>query len=363
MNKSARDALFGMKTLPKQGGGWGLLLKTGAEVSDLAPASVRSIQTIDDFFLVFSSGQKTSGRGFSFVMGLILGSVGMSMILADVVLGGVLLRSDFWPHLAGAYGVLLFISAAFIAWSIRSVVRPLSPSIILSRRTRCFYCWLGPEVGWKSLNYDAIQPVSMVTRSYSLAGSATGHVLAIVDLESAHRRIKSYVPLAEPNRDIRAPEMIWEFVRGYMDGDPAKLPEVDPLPPFGDKRADFVVLDRRMYGGLVDDQHRIRAGLFPAIYVGIVGSLMYWFEKAGLWISRVAPRPELPAEVRAELGAAPLESSFRVRKLTEAERLAYSGRLSYLNRRWLLLASICTVIMIMMFAVPGLPPWFSEINR
>ncbi|UQA68835.1 hypothetical protein K1516_12820 [Stenotrophomonas maltophilia] len=363
MNKSARDALFGMKTLPEQGGGWGLLLKTGPEASDLAPASVRSIQTINDSFLIFAPGPEASGRGFSFVIGIIIGLVGLSMILADFVLGGVLLRSDFWPHLAGAYGILFFISAAFIAWSIRSVVRPLSPPIILSRRLRCFYCWLGTAIGWRALDYDAIQPVTMVTRSYSLAGSATGYVLAIVDLESTDRRIKSYVPLAEPNRDIRAPEMIWEFLRGYMDGDPAKLPEVDPLPPLGDKRADFVVLDRRMYGGFVDDQHRIKAGVFPIIYVGIVGSLMYWFEKAGLWISRVAPRPELPAEVRAEVGVVPSESSCRVRKLTEAERLAYSGRLRHLNRRWLLLASICTVIMLMMFAVPGLPPWFSELNR
>ncbi|MNM28387.1 hypothetical protein D3C81_389020 [compost metagenome] len=363
MNKNTRDALLGMKTLPEQGGGWGLLLKTGGEISDLAPASVRSIQTINDSFLVFAPGQEASGRGFSFVMGLIIGMVGLSMILADVVLGGVLLRNDFWPHLAGAYGILLFISAAFIAWSVRSVVRPLSPSVILSRRLRRFYCWLGPKVGWRTLEYDAVQPVSMVARSYSLAGSATGHVLAIVDLESTDRRIRSYVPLAQPHRDICVPEMIWEFIRGYMSDDPSNLPEVDPLPPLGDKRADFVVLDRRLYGNLVDDQHRIKPGVFPMVYVGIVGSFMYWFEKAGLWISRKAPRPELPAEIRAEMDTTPLENSFKVRKLTEAERLAYSGRLNYLNRRWLLLASICTVIVLMMFAVPGLPPWFSELNN
>src|SRR5690606_21651611 len=103
MNKNTRDALFGMKTLPGQGGGWGLLLKTGGEISDLAPASVRSIQTINDSFLLFAPGQEASGGGFSFVMGIIMGLVGLSMILAAVVLGGVMLGNAFWPHLAGAY--------------------------------------------------------------------------------------------------------------------------------------------------------------------------------------------------------------------------------------------------------------------
>jgi hypothetical protein len=27
------------------------------------------------------------------------------------------------------------------------------------------------------------------------------------------------------------------------------------------------------------------------------------------------------------------------------------------------LGAICTVIVFMMFAVPGIPPWFSELNR
>ena len=58
------------------------------------------------------------------------------------------------------------------------------------------------------MNYDEVQPVSMVSRSYSLAGAATGYVLAVVDVDGSDGRIKAYVPLAQPHRDIRAPKMI-----------------------------------------------------------------------------------------------------------------------------------------------------------
>src|SRR5690606_16204694 len=128
--------------------------------------------------------------------------------------------------------------------------------------------------------------VSMVSRSYSLAGAATGYVLAVVDVDGSDGRIKAFVPLAQPHRDIRAPEMIWEFLRVYMDGEPGSLPEMDPLPSPGDAKADLALLDRQLYGDLIDDHHRVKSGVFPLVYVGIVGAFMYWFEKAGLWISR-----------------------------------------------------------------------------
>lgn len=363
MNKTTRDALFGMTKLPLQSGGWGSLLNSASDAPRARPASVKAIQTINDSFIVFSSINSSSSRGFAFVLGLVIGCAGSSMVLADVVLGGVLSREDFWPQLAGAYAVLLLISGVFFAWSVTSVRRTLSPPVVLSRRLRKFYCWIGPKAGWVALEYDKVQPVSMVSRSYSLAGAATGYVLAVVDMDASSRSIRSYVPLVQPHRDYRAPEMIWEFIRTYMDGDPDALPAADPMPPTDDARADFALLDRRLFGDLIDDRHRVKPGMFPMVYVHVVGALMYWFERAGFWISRVAPKPDWPQDIRDEMSAPSVDSSFRVRDLTDAECLAYAGRLGYLNRRWLVLGAICTVIVFMMFAVIGVPPWFSELNR
>jgi hypothetical protein len=355
--------LFGMRHLPDRSGGWGQLLGVGRDEGGAEPASLNAIQSINDSFMTFSPAVETSGRGFTFILGLVIGCAGVSMVLSRVVIGGILSRADFWPYLVGVYGVILLFAGAFFAWSISSATRLSAPPVVLSRRLRKFFCWIDRKNGWVSIDYDAAQPISMVSRSYSLAGAATGYVLAVVDIEASDRRIRSYVPLAQPYRDDRAPGMIWEFIRHYMDGDPETLPPGDPLPPADDARADHVLLDRQLFGGLVDAHHRVKPGAFPMTYVCVVGALMYWFERAGLWIWRIAPRPEWPPEIRAEMSMPAPASSFRARPLTEAERLAYAGKLGYLNRRWFVLGAICTVIVFMMFAVPGIPPWFSELNR
>ena len=363
MARNVHDALFGMSHLPGKSGWWGELLSMRSEAEAVEPASLSAIQTINNSFMTFSPATEASSRGFAFILGLVFGCASLSMILSRVVLGGILSRADFWPYLAAAYGVVLLIGGAFFVWSIAAVRRTAPPPVVLSRRLRKFYCWIDKKIGWVTVDYDAAHPVSLVSRSYSLAGAATGYVLAVIDIDSSDRRIRSCVPLAQPNRDNRAPEMIWEFIRHYMDGDPKTLPPVDPLPSIDDAAADYVLLDRRLYGGLVDNQHRIKPGAFPVIYVSVVGAIMYWFERAGLWIWRRAPRPDWPSDILADMSVRSPESSFRTRGLTAAERLAYDGNLDYLNRRWLLLGSISTVLVFMMFAVIGIPPWFSDFSR
>lgn len=360
MLRKMSSGLLGMSHLPVKSGGWGRLLESGEQVAGATSASLNAVQLINESLLIFSSVTEASNRGFAFVLGLVFGCASVSMVLSRVVLGGILSREDFWPYLAGAYALILLLAGAFIAWSITSVRRIVSPPVVLSRRLRKFYCWIDAKNGWTAIDYDAAQPVSMVSRSYSLAGAVTGYVLAVVDMENSDRRIWSYAPLAQPHRDDRAPEMIWQFVRHYMDGDLETLPLVDPLPPIDDARADHVLLDRRLYGGLVDENHRIRPGAFPMIYVCMVGAFMYWFERAGLWIWRAAPKPDWPLEIRAEVPARSCRNSIRTRRLTDAERLAYEGRLGHLNRRWWILGSISAVIILMMFGVLGIPPWFSE---
>jgi len=200
----------------------------------------------------------------------------------------------------------------------------------------------------------------MIARMYSIAGGATGYVLAVVDLEPGSRRIRWYLPLAQPQRNIETPERIWEFVRHYMDGDPETLPPIDFLPPLDDPKADLARMDRFLYGDMVDENHRVSGGLFSWLYVGLIGGFMYWFERAGLWISRTAPRPELPPELKAIMQAQPGTNPYKVSPPTEAQRLASEGKLPHLKRRWFVLACFCTVVMFLVFAALGIAPWFEN---
>ena len=76
MNRNARDAVFGMSRLPDKSGAWGRLLGYGKEPRELEPASVKSIQSINDSFMVFARGVQASSRGFAFVLGLAIGCAG-----------------------------------------------------------------------------------------------------------------------------------------------------------------------------------------------------------------------------------------------------------------------------------------------
>ena len=76
----------------------------------------------------------------------------------------------------------------------------------------------------------------------------------------------------------------------------------------------------------------------------------------------MAPKPVWPAAVARALDSKSNGNPYRVKRLTDAERLAYSGCLGHLNRRWVLLGGLGTAIILVMFGVLGIPAWFSELN-
>lgn len=357
MKKAARNLILGMKELPEQGGYWGLLLPRIKGAREVKPATANAFQAINENLLVFNPGLQASNRGFGFVFGSIIGCAFLSMFLWLLV--NIDLKADpelLWT-LVGFLFVPVLLSATFFCWALTSLCAAIPPPVVLLKEARCFYYWFDSKAGWVRLAYDELQPVNMIARSYGAAGGSTGYVLAVVDMEPGSRRIRWYLPLAQSHRNIEAPERLWEFVRRYMDEDPCRVPAIDPITPVDDARADLARLDRFLFGAMVDENHRVAKGLFPKIYVGLIGATMYWFERAGLWISRTARRPDWPKEVADVMRIPCVSSLYRVRDPTEAERLASEGRLPHLNRRWFVMACFSTAIVLAMFAVLGVPPW------
>lgn len=279
------------------------------------------------------------------------------MLGSILILNGLYDDSGFVIKRLYALLIIAFLGSGFFGWAYVSLRSTVAPPVVLSKNLRRFYYWMNSKDGWISLPYDDVQPVNMIARMYSTAGGSTAYVLAMVDLVPGSRRIRWYLPLALPQRSIETPERIWAFIRCYMDGAPEYLPPVEAQPAIDDPRADLARMDRFLFGSLVDENHRVVPGVFSKLYVGFVGGTMYWFERAGLWISRTASRPQWPDEIAEEM-ALPVDSSaYKVRAQTPAQRLAYENALPHLRRRWMVLGGISTVFVLSMFAVLGIPPW------
>jgi len=358
MKKAVRDLVLGMKELPEKGGYWGLLLNKKGVPADLEPASASAFQSVNDRYIMFTPSLQASNRGFGFVFGSVIGFAILSMLCSALILDGLYDDSGFVIERLFALLIIAFLGSGFFGWAYISLRSKVSPPVVLSKKFRRFYYWMNRKDGWISLPYDDVQPVNMVARMYSTAGGSTAYVLAMVDLVPGSRRIRWYLPLALPHRSIETPERIWAFIRCYMDGAPENLPPVEAQPEIDDPRADLARMDRFLFGSLVDENHRVVPGVFSKLYVGFVGGTMYWFERAGLWISRTAPRPQWPDEIAEEM-ALPVDSSaYKVCAPTPAQRLANENALPHMRRRWMVLGVISTIFVLTMFAVLGVPPWF-----
>lgn len=357
MKKAVRDLVLGMKELPEKGGYWGLLLNTKTSSVGLEPASAKAFQSVNDRYILFTPNLQASNRGFGLVFGSVIGFAILSMLGSALILDSLYNDSGFVVEQLFALIIIAFLGSGFFGWAYISLRSKVSPPVVLSKKFRRFYYWMNRKDGWISLPYDDVQPVSMIARMYSTAGGSTAYVLAIVDLVPGSRRIRWYLPLSQPQRSIETPERIWEFIRCYMDRTPEELPPVEALPAIDDPKADLARMDRFLFGGLVDENHRVVPGIFSKLYVGFVGGTMYWFERAGLWISRTAPRPQWPEEIAEEM-ALPVDSSaYKIRAPTPAQRLANENALPHMRRRWMVLGGISTIFVLTMFAVLGVPPW------
>ncbi|MGY0653022.1 DUF6708 domain-containing protein [Luteimonas sp. A537] len=361
-SKAARDLLLGMKELPEQGGGWGLLLPRGVEPAELFPNAHGAVQTISPAYLEFVPHASVSNRG----MGVFYGSWFLVVALLMFVPGtpGFLIESfeeggdQIVPGLV-MLGVALLVILCPLVWAWRSARMPLPPPVILSRKTRKFYCWVDRKRGWMVLDYDELHPAVFRSAIITTAGSATFFMLGLAKLAPGARKIIEQVNPAPPLFPAERPEEVWEFIRTYMDGAPEGLPSVDPMPPLDDSRADHARMDRLLLQDMVDEHHRLKPGIFNKVYTWFWGGVSYWTERCALWVQRTAPRPEYPPELREAMQWQG-ENPYRTRPPTEEESLAWEGRLPHLRRRWLAAAAFSTLIYGSMFLILTVGAWFGR---
>lgn len=344
--KVARDLLLGMKELPMQGGGWGMLLPRGAQPAELSPKAHGAVQEINPAYIEFVPHASVSDRGMGVFYGLWFLALGLVMFVPGTP--GSVIKSfenggeEIFPALVLLAVTLLVIFCPFI-WVYRSARKPLAPPVILSRTLRKLYCWVDRKRGWMVLDYDELHPAVFRSTIITSAGSATFFMLGLAKLAPGTRRIVDQVNPAPLLFPAERPEEVWEFIRTYMDGEPTALPPVDPMPPLRDGRADHARMDRLLLQDMVDAHHRLKPGLLNKFYTGFWGGVSYWTERCALWVQRTAPRPAYPPELRAAMDWQG-NNPYRTRPPTDEETLAWEGRLPHMRRRWLAAATLSTLI-------------------
>ena len=172
-SKAARDLLLGMKELPEQGGGWGLLLPRGAEPAELSPHAHGAVQAINPAYLEFVPHASVSNRGMGVFYGVWFFLVSMIMFSSLFFMGNVNIE---WKEDLVAVSIVMVVLAAFplcsFIWAYRSARMPLAPPVLLSRTLRKFYCWVDRKRGWMVLDYDELHPAVFRSAIVTTAGSA-----------------------------------------------------------------------------------------------------------------------------------------------------------------------------------------------
>lgn len=361
-NKAARDLLLGMKELPEEGGGWGLLLPRGAEPAELSPKAHGAVQAINPAYIEFVPHASVSNRGMGVFYGawffflFLLLFAPLLTELSEIRLEDGSLDLVF---LSVFFGGVLTLGLGFGICAYRSARKPLAPPIILSRALRKVYYWVDRKRGWMVLDYDELHPAVFRSAIVTTAGAATFFVLGLVKLAPGTRKIVDQVNPAPLLSPAERPEEVWEFIRTYMDGEPDALPPVDPMPPLQDARADHARMDRLLLQDMVDEHHRLKPGVFNKVYTWFWGGVSYWTERCALWVQRTAPRPAYPPELEEAMQWQG-DNPYRTRAPTADEQAAWEGRLPHLKRRWLAAAAFSTLIYGGMFLLLTVGAWLER---
>ncbi|HEL4243615.1 hypothetical protein I5U23_14980 [Stenotrophomonas maltophilia] len=344
----------GFKVLPGQNGHWGHFLQEVGLPGRASTSPGRAVQWIDESSLVFAGWKRPSNRGFLFVLSLVA-----SLPLISMAINVALTIESWaqgWPHLILL--VTLYAGGAIgcLASACHLYRKPAEPPVVLSRRLGKFYYWVDTKRGWVSLDYDAAVPISRRDLVRGKHGSTPVQVLAVVELTPGSRQIDKFLPLSEPELNDAGPEELWEFIRHYMNGNMRTLPQVAFAPTTGGVQADLARMERLVFDPWIDPDHRVK-GLSGWLSVLFLGSLMFWFELAGFWLLRHAPRVAWPDALASELDSltmkAPLNRSACSQQRTSEER---APRLWV---RWLLPALFNAVIVLAPMVLLALLPWTS----
>ncbi len=340
--------MSGFKVLPEQNGSWGHFLQEVGLPGRASTGPGRAVQWIGESCLAFAAWKRPSNRGFLFVLSLVALLPLFSMAM-DVALK---IRSwtHGWPH-------LLLLVALFVAGMIGCLAsvfhlyrKPAEPPMVLSRRLRKFFYWVDKKSGWVSLDYDAAVPISRWDLVRGKYVSAPVQVLAVVELTPGSRQIDKFLPLSEPELNDAGPEELWEFLRHYMNGDLRTLPPVAfALSPAG-VQADLARMERLVFGPWIDRDHRVK-GLSAWLPILFLGSLIFWFELAGFWLLRRAPRVAWPDALAEEL------DSLATKALLSPSAHPQQRTGGALWARWLLPALLNAVIVLAPMVLLTLLPW------
>ncbi|WJV25579.1 MULTISPECIES: DUF6708 domain-containing protein [Pseudomonas] len=225
---------------------------------------------------------------------------------------------------------------------LRVLRKPRSP-ILLSRQLRRFYHWQSKKVGWVALNYDDVVPYVMRVTSVSQAGTSTSFFLHVGVLKPGTRKVIQNIRLSDPTGAVQPPAELWEFIRAYMDGSPAKVPPIEFRIPEGQQHGIHARMDRDMLSGLVDARHRLNPGLFPKLYFAMLAMMTYWSGRLLPWLEHKRPKPPLPPEL-AEAMQWTGKNPYRVTPPTDIEQKAIDGKLPYMNRRWFIGMLLSTLL-------------------
>ncbi|MDF3846278.1 hypothetical protein P3W55_31660 [Pseudomonas citronellolis] len=302
-----------------------------------SPSAQQMIAKINPAYLEFTKTERSSHRPFT-LLASIWGGGGIGF------LGLLPLGIKSWIiWINGGSGLdgpivdsLLLIICLWVAVGIplHQLRFPQSP-MLLSRHLRKFYVWQGKKAGWTALNYDEVQPYVTRVTVVSTMGTATSFFLDVGLLEPGTRKVAQFIRLSEPARTVLAAGELWEFVRAYMDSPANQVPPIEYRIPEGQEHGIHARLDRDLIPGLLDQQHRLRRGLFHPLYFGMAAMTSYWSWRLLPWMERRIPRPPLPPEL-TEAMQWEGENPYRMNPPREVEQKAIDGQLPYMNRRWLI---------------------------
>lgn len=276
--------------VPEKSGAWGWLLPAGSQrarspedssvlynVVEINPACLRLV------------GPTENVRGLGIVM-TIMFSLMLLLIATQFILFYDTATRGYGEFLAFAGGGSLL--GLFGLWrAYRAASAPMQYTAIISRRLRRIYAW-SRKGGWISVDYDRAVPYICRFRLVAPTGaSAPVFPLRVAELEPDSRRIARFVAPIRTFSSREASAGAWQFIRRYMDEDPAAVPPVVLVP---DHRINaFAWMDRELFTDEIDRQHH-PAGLFDGFTFWIMAGTYYlpnWME---YWTRRYGRRPPLP---------------------------------------------------------------------
>ncbi|GAA3917360.1 hypothetical protein GCM10022229_08380 [Luteimonas lutimaris] len=159
------------------------------------------------------------------------------------------------------------------------------------------------------------------------------YMLDVYEVEPRTRRILKGIRVSDAANYVIAQAELWEFIRLYMEAPPHNVPPIEYRLPEGQEHGIHARIDRDTIPGLLDDEHRLKRGLFYKLYFGMGAMFSYWADRMIPWIERHTRRPPLPPELEESMQWEG-ENPYRVIPPTEIEQRAIDGELPYMNLRW-----------------------------